>query len=98
MNHRGTKICVAGTMSDYATVVKVRNLEHGRLLKGGLKPYWVTPSWDGRYCYVSWSGSDRISKISYRTGRIVQHAAVGYHPQRVRNGFVRKGLVAGLPD
>lgn len=97
MNHRGTKICVAGTMSDYATVVKARSLRQGPLLKGGLKPYWVTPSWDGRYCYISWSGSDRVSKISYRTGQIVQSTAVGYHPQRVRNGFVRKSLVRGLP-
>jgi hypothetical protein len=97
MNHRGTRICVAGTMSDYATVVKARSFNRGPLLKGGLKPYWVTPSWDGRYCYISWSGSDRISKISYKTRRIVQNADVGDHPQRVRNGFVRKGLVAGLP-
>ena len=97
MNHRGTKICVAGTMSDYATVVKARSLRQGPLLKGGLKPYWVTPSWDGRYCYISWSGSDRVSKISYRTGQIVQSTQVGYHPQRVRNGFVRKSLVRGLP-
>ena len=97
MNHRGTKICVAGTMSDYATVVKARTLRGGPLLKGGLKPYWVTPSWDGRFCYISWSGSDLVSKISYRTGQIVQNAKVGYHPQRVRNGFVRKSLVRGLP-
>ena len=97
MNPAGTKICVAGTMSDYATVLNARSHRRGPLLKGGEKPYWVTPSWDGRYCYISWSGSDKVSKISYRTGRIVQSQAVGYHPQRVRNGFVRKSLVAGLP-
>ena len=97
MNHRGTKICVAGTMSDYAVVVDARSFRPGPLLRGGLKPYWVTPSWNGRHCYISWSGSDRISKISYRTGRIVQNATVGYHPQRVRNGFVRKSIVSALP-
>ncbi|MEV7429732.1 serine/threonine protein kinase [Nocardioides sp. NPDC092400] len=98
MNHRGTKLCVAGTMSDYATVVDARTFRTGKLLEGGLKPYWVTPSWDGEHCYVSWSGSDKISKISYATGRIVRSAKVGYHPQRVRNGFVARGLVAGLPE
>ena len=72
MNPAGTKLCVAGTMSDYATVVDARTFDRGRLLKGGLKPYWVTPSRDGRTCYISWSGSDKISKISYRTGRIVR--------------------------
>lgn len=96
MNPRGTKICVAGTMSDYATVVDARTFKRGKLIKGGLKPYWVTPSWDGRTCYISWSGSDRISKISYRTGRITRSVQVGDHPQRVRNGFVAKRLVAGL--
>ncbi|MCW2791036.1 MAG: serine/threonine protein kinase [Nocardioides sp.] len=96
MNPRGTKICVAGTMSDYATVVDARTFERGKLLEGGLKPYWVTPSWNGSSCYISWSGSDKISKISYRTGRITQSVHVGDHPQRVRNGFVARNLVAGL--
>jgi DNA-binding beta-propeller fold protein YncE len=93
MNPAGTKICVAGTMSDYATVVNARTFKHGRLLKGGLKPYWVTPSWDGRYCYISWSGSDRVSRISYRTGRIVSSVRVGDHPQRVRNGVIRRDFL-----
>jgi hypothetical protein len=96
MNPAGTKICVAGTMSDYATVVDARSFKRGKLLKGGLKPYWVTPSWDGRYCYISWSGSDRISRISYATGRIQKSVKVGDHPQRVRNGYVDRSLVAGL--
>lgn len=92
----GRKICVAGTMSDYATVVDARSPRRGPLLRGGLKPYWVTPSWDGRHCLVSWSGSDTISTISYRTGRIVRSRSVGDHPQRIRNGFVRTALVSGL--
>ena len=63
---------------------------------GGLKPYWVTPSWDGKHCLISWSGSDKISKISYDTAKIVKTQAVGDHPQRIRNGFIRKSYVAGL--
>ncbi|MFA6297542.1 MAG: YncE family protein [Nocardioides sp.] len=96
MNPAGTKLCVAGTMSDYATVVDARTDKRSPLIKGGLKPYWVTPSWDGRYCYISWSGSDTVSRISYRTARIVSTTKVGDHPQRVRNGVIRKGLLAGL--
>jgi hypothetical protein len=98
MNPAGTKICVAGTMDDYATVVSAKTFRHGKLLQGGTKPYWVTPSASGRYCYISWSGTDKVSKISYRTERIVQSAKVGDHPQRVRNAFVKRSLVAGLPD
>lgn len=96
MNPRGTRICVAGTMSDYATVVKRSNLGRGPLLKGGEKPYWVTSSADGRFCYISWSGSNTVSKISYRTRRIVATTKVGYHPQRVRNGVIRESVLAQL--
>ena len=96
MNPRGNKICVAGTMSDYLTIVKVPSWKHTKLLHGGLKPYWVTPSADGRYCYISWAGSDKVSRISYRTARIVTSIRVGDHPQRIRNGFIRKAYVAGI--
>lgn len=96
MNPRGTKICVAGTMSDYATVVDARTDRRSRLIKRGLKPYWVTPSADGRYCYISWAGSDLVSRISYATERIVTTTKVGDHPQRVRNGLIRRGFLPGL--
>jgi hypothetical protein len=98
MNPRGTRICVAGTMSDYATVLDVADYDRDRLLrKEDGKPYWVTPSVNGRFCYISWSGTDQVSRISYRTGRIDETVRVGDHPQRVRNGFVRRELVPKLP-
>ena len=43
------------------------------------------------------TGTDEVAKISYRTGRVVREKAVGDHPQRVRNGFVHRSLLAGLP-
>jgi hypothetical protein len=93
MNPRGNRICVAGTMSDYATVVSARTLRRGPLLLGGEKPYWVTPSADGRYCYISWAGSDTVSRIGYRSRRIADTTPVGDHPQRVRTGVVRRSYV-----
>ncbi len=99
MNPSGTRICVAGTMSDYAAVVDADDFDHDPLIKReDGKPYWVTPSADGRFCYISWSGLDEVSRISYRTGKVDETAPVGDHPQRVRNGFVRRALVADLPD
>ncbi len=83
-------------MSDYATIVKTSTFTRTKLLNGGLKPYWVTPSYDGKYCYISWSGTDSISRISYRTARIQKTTKVGDHPQRIRNGFIQKSYVAGL--
>jgi hypothetical protein len=91
MNRRGTRLCVAGTMSDYATVVSRRTLGHHGLVRAGKKPYWATRDRSGRYCFVSWSGSDRVSAISYATGREVGRRAVGDHPQRMRMGHVRTG-------
>lgn len=96
MNPAGTKICVAGTMSDYATVLDADTFRRGPLLKkADGKPYWVTPSWDGRYCYISWSGTDEVAKISYRTEKVVRTVPVGDHPQRVRNGVVRRAFLEG---
>ena len=96
MNPKGTRICVAGTNSDYATIVRTKSFKRTRLLMGGEKPYWVTPSWDGKYCYISWSGTDDVSRISYRKARIVDTISVGNHPQRIRNGFIKKKFVGGL--
>ena len=87
MNPAGTEICVAGTMSDYATVVDAEDLERGQLLKRGTaSPTGSRRAHDGRHCYISWSGTDEVSRISYRTGRIDETVKVGDHPQRIRNG------------
>jgi DNA-binding beta-propeller fold protein YncE len=87
MNPEGTRLCVAGTMSDYAAIVSRRTFDH-TLIQGGEKPYWSTNSGDGKYCFVSWSGSDRISAISYDTKQEVARIPVGDHPQRMRMGNV----------
>ena len=60
-----------------------------RLLTGlGEKPYWVTSDASGDYCYISWSGTDQMSVISYRTATEVARVDVGDHPQRIREGRV----------
>jgi DNA-binding beta-propeller fold protein YncE len=90
MNGKGTRLCVAGTMSDYAAIVSRRSFRY-KLIHGGEKPYWSTTSKNGRWCYVSWSGSDRISVISYKKRKEIKRVPVGDHPQRVRSGTVRRG-------
>lgn len=99
------RLCIAGTESDYATVISRKRLRkqpslEPKLVEEGLKPYWSTTSADGKLCYVSWSGTDDISVISYRTRKEIAHIPVGdpggerAHPQRIRNGFVRKSFIA----
>jgi DNA-binding beta-propeller fold protein YncE len=96
MNAAGTKLCVAGTMDDYAAVVSRASFGY-RLIQAGEKPYWSTNSRDGNYCFVSWSGTDSLSAISYGTESEVARIQVGDHPQRVRNGVVRTDVpIAGL--
>jgi YVTN family beta-propeller protein len=93
MNGRGTRLCVAGTMSDYAAVVGRKSFRY-KLIHGGKKPYWSTTSRSGRNCYVSWSGSDRISVINYRKRKEIARVQVGDHPQRIRSGNVTAGWLA----
>jgi hypothetical protein len=93
MNPEGTKLCAAGTMSDYAAVVD-RDTFAYRIIPVGEKPYWATNSGDGRYCFVSVAGNDRVSVISYSTGDEVARIPVGYHPQRMRMGSIRLEFLA----
>ena len=92
INERGSRLCVAGTMSDYAAIVSRRSFRY-KLIKEGVKPYWSTTSANGRYCYVSWSGTDSMSVLSYRKRKEIAHIEVGDHPQRIRNGYVRRSWV-----
>jgi YVTN family beta-propeller protein len=92
MNPAGTRLCVAGTMSDYAAIVSRRSFAH-RLIQVGEKPYWATNSGDGKRCFVSVSGDDRVSVISYRTREEVARIPVGDHPQRMRMGVIRRSFV-----
>ena len=65
--------------------------------EAGQKPYWSTNSRDGNYCFVSWSGTDSLSALSYDSETEVARIQVGDHPQRVRNGVVRTDLaIAGI--
>ncbi|MEU9790247.1 YncE family protein [Streptomyces sparsogenes] len=87
MSPDGTKLCVAGTMDDYATVVDRASFQEGPLVPTS-KPYWATVSGDGKSCVVSESGADQVTAIDFATGEKVVSVAVGDHPQRVRIGHV----------
>jgi len=87
MSPDGSKLCVAGTMDDYATVVDRSTLQEGTLVPAS-KPYWATVSGDGKDCVISESGADQVTAISFATGQKVTSTAVGDHPQRVRIGHV----------
>ncbi|NKE59010.1 YncE family protein [Lentzea sp. PSKA42] len=83
MNPDGSKLCVAGTMDDYATIVDRASLQEGPLVTAS-KPYWATVSGDGRACVISESGTDQVTAIDFATGQKLVSVPVGDHPQRVR--------------
>ncbi|NNG77702.1 YncE family protein [Acinetobacter sp. ANC 4277] len=86
----GEKLCVAGTMDDYATIVDRSTLKAGKLIAAG-KPYWATQSPDGKSCVISESETDVVTVIDFATGEKVLSVPVGNHPQRVRIGYVPAG-------
>ncbi len=85
----GKKLCVAGTMSGYAAIVTTKPFRLQRTTHVGEGPYWSASSEDGKYCFVSVAGNDRVAVISFKTGREVARIKVGDHPQRMRTGVVR---------
>ena len=90
MSPDGSKLCVAGTMDEYVTIVNRSTLQESTLVPAA-KPYWATVSGDGKDCVISESAADQISAISFATGQKVATVAVGDHPQRVRIGHVATG-------
>lgn len=90
MSPDGSKLCIAGTMDDYATVVDRATLTEGPLV-GADKPYWATVDGDGSACVISESGSDRVTAIDFATGTKRVSVPVGDHPQRIRIGHVPAG-------
>ncbi|MFG2965082.1 YncE family protein [Streptomyces sp. NPDC048288] len=88
MKPDGTKLCVAGTMDNYATVVDRATLQEGPLVTAST-PYWATVSGDGKDCVISEAGADQVTAIDFGTGLKVTSVPVGDHPQRVRLGHVQ---------
>ncbi|MBG0830156.1 YncE family protein [Planomonospora sp. ID67723] len=83
MSPDGAKLCIAGTMDGYATVVDRASLQEGPLVPAA-KPYWATVSGDGRACVISESAADQVTAIDFATGQKIVSVPVGDHPQRVR--------------
>ncbi|MDX6671889.1 MAG: hypothetical protein QOI91_2252 [Solirubrobacteraceae bacterium] len=94
MNAAGTKLCVAGTMSDYAAIVSRATFGY-KLFENIKKPYWSTNGLDDT-CWISSSGDDKVVILDYANERKVAEVPVGDHPQRVRLGAVARSYLPGL--
>lgn len=95
INKRGTKLCVAGTMSDYAAIVRIKSEKH-KIFNAGEKPYWSTTSPFSNTCWMSMSGTDQVVVLDYAKEKVVKVIDVGDHPQRVREGHLSKRVNKAL--
>ncbi|GAB2856407.1 YncE family protein [Actinocorallia aurea] len=86
----GAKLCVAGTMDEYVTIVDRATLAEGPLIPAG-KPYWATVSGDGGACVISESDTDVVTAVDFATGQKITSVPVGDHPQRVRLAHIPVG-------
>ncbi|WP_300428166.1 hypothetical protein [uncultured Thalassolituus sp.] len=94
MSADDTKLCVAGTMDDYAAIVDRETFEYTLLEDIGEKAYWAVSDRSGENCLISWSGTDQVSVINYATGQEVKRIDVGNHPQRVREGMLKADWIS----
>ncbi len=97
----GRKLCVAGTMSDYAAIVDRETFTPkvhagaAKFLEGRAysKPYWATEG-PRNTCWLSMSGSDLVTVIDFESEKVIAEVPVGDHPQRVREGRIREAILA----
>lgn len=82
--------------SSPAAIVHRDDFSH-RILDSGRKPHWATNSADGNLCFVSASGDDRVTVISYADERVVATIVVGDHPQRMGAGVMRSEYLPAPP-
>ncbi len=89
MSADDTKLCVAGTMSDYVAIMDRETFAYTLLEKLGEKPYWAVSDRSGENCLISWSATDQVSVINYKTATEIKRIDVGNHPQRIREGMLK---------
>jgi len=83
LNPDGTRLCVAGTVADYAAILSVPELDLLASVPVGSEPSWAITSLDGQFCFVSSRKSDTVSVISFDDGRELARIKVGTYPQRM---------------
>ncbi|TDC71025.1 YncE family protein [Actinomadura sp. GC306] len=98
MNADESKLCMAGTIDDYVSIVSRPGLTTDGTVhyEPGALPYWTQTSPNGHDCYVSLSEKNQISVIDYRTAREVARIDVGHYPQRERGAKLTAEAVASL--
>lgn len=93
MSGDGEHICVAGTTSWYAAIVRRSDLSLVDTIHVGKHPYWVRTAPDGRHAFVGVRGEDYVSVINYRRAEEVARVPAGKAPMVVEPGAVPESIL-----
>ena len=97
MNAAGTKLCVAGTMSDYAAIVARDDVRLQDLPTSARSRTGRPTAPDGKTAGSRSAATTSVVVLDYATERELARVPVGDHPQRVRLGAVNRASLPGLP-
>ncbi|GGM45891.1 serine/threonine protein kinase [Longimycelium tulufanense] len=93
MSGDGSKLCAAGTISNYVAILSRPALTVDRIIPVGHEPYWALTSKDGARCFVSNSQDSTISVISYDKAEEIARVPVGKYPQRLREAALPEEVI-----
>jgi DNA-binding beta-propeller fold protein YncE len=98
INGGETKLCVAGTIDDYVSIVSRPALTTDGTVHydPDSLPYWAETSTDGNRCFVSLAEKDEISVVDYASATEVTRIPVGHFPQRERLARLSAPAIAAL--
>lgn len=89
----GEHLCVAGTTSWYAAVVRRSDLELLDYFEVGEHPYWVQTAPDGEHAFVAVKGEDTVSVVSYEEAAEVERIPVGDDPMVMEHRRVPESVL-----
>ncbi len=81
-------LCDCGTIDNTVAMVHTSDMTLKSIVDVGLVPYWATSGPEGKRCFVSLSGDDHVTVLSYADGKVIRNIPVGRFPQRSRLGKI----------
>jgi DNA-binding beta-propeller fold protein YncE len=98
LSHDRRFLCIAGTLSDYAALVRRPGLRLAVRIPVDDEPGDVAQSPNGRHCYLANRGPDAntVSVISYAKRKEVKRIPVGDHPQHLHEDRIPAKIVRSV--